>query len=73
MVVQLDQDMTVGGWIGDYEDRIMVLGGGTDHGWSANVDVLNGVFQGAVRFSDGVAERIQVDERGIDRLIAFCS
>ena len=45
----------------------MVLGGRAQHRRSADVDVLDGVLEGDVRFCDGHLKRIQIDGDQIDR------
>ena len=49
-------------------DIFMVLGGGAHHRWAADIDVLNRIFQRAAFTSDGLGERIQVNNHHIDRL-----
>ena len=44
----------------------MVLGGGANHGWAADVDVLQGQCIGGVRLGDGGGEGIQIDDDQID-------
>ena len=51
-------------------DAVMVLGRGAHHRRSADVDVLDGVLEGAARLGDGRGERIQVDDDEVDRLDA---
>ena len=49
-------------------DIFMVLGGGAHHRWAADIDVLYRIFQRAAFTSDGLGERIQVNNHHIDRL-----
>ena len=41
------------------------------HRRPANVDVLDGVFEGAIRFGDGFAERVQIHDDQINRFDAM--
>jgi len=52
--------------VGDDGDEGVVLGRGADHGRAADVDVLDGVFQGTAGFGDGGDERVQVDADQVD-------
>ena len=45
----------------------VVLCGGTDHGGSANIDILNRILETAVRASNGGLKGIQVDYDHVDR------
>ena len=51
---------------GHNADAGIVLGGGTYHGGAANIDVFDGVFQGAIRVGHGGLERVQVDHHQIN-------
>ena len=44
----------------------MILGSGTQHGRAADVDVLDGIFQRAFIFGNGLLERIQIDHHHVD-------
>ena len=46
----------------------VVLGGASDHGGAADIDVLDCLFKRAARARDGLRKRIQVDDNQIDRL-----
>ena len=48
-------------------DVLVVLGGAADHGRAADVDVLDGVRQGAARLGHGGGERVEVDRHQVDR------
>lgn len=48
----------------------MVLRGAAEHGRAADVDVLDGVLEGAVRLRDGGFERIEVHDDEVDELDA---
>ncbi len=51
----------------DHDGNVLVvLGGGADHGRAADVDVLDGVFQGATGLGDGGGEGIEVDHHHVD-------
>src|SRR5690606_1285270 len=50
--------------------RAVILGGGAQHGGTADVDVLDGVGKGAAGLGDGLAERIEVDDQQIDAIDA---
>ena len=55
----------------DHDGHVfVVLGGGADHGRAADVDVLDGVRQGAARLGHGGGERVEVDRHQVDRLDA---
>ncbi|MND65529.1 hypothetical protein D3C80_569000 [compost metagenome] len=51
-------------------DVLVVLRRGTDHGRTADVDVLDGGGQVAVRLGDGGLEGVEVDRDQVDRLDA---
>ena len=51
-------------------DAVVVLGRGAHHRRPADVDVLDGVLEGAAGLGDGRGERIQVDDDEVDRLDA---
>lgn len=48
----------------------MVLGRAAEHGRAADVDVLDGVLEGAVRLRDGGFERVEVHDDEVDELDA---
>ena len=55
----------------DYDGHALpVLGCTADHRRAADVDVLDGILKGHVRFGDGLAERIEVDADQVDGLDA---
>ena len=51
---------------GDDAHAGVVLGGRAHHGGAANIDVLDGVFQGAIRVGHGGLERVEVDHYQIN-------
>jgi hypothetical protein len=57
--------------IGQHRDVFPVLGCASHHGRSADVDVLDGVFQRATGLGHGRLEGIQVDDEQIDSLDAM--
>ena len=54
------------GWIRDNRHVPPVLGGGAHHGGPADVDVLDGVIERAIRIRDGLHKGIQVHGHKID-------
>ena len=46
----------------------MVLGRAAQHGRTADIDILDGVFERAVRLRDGGFERIQVHHDEVDEV-----
>ena len=51
----------------DHDDHVfVVLGCSTNHGRAADIDVLDGVFQGAVWVGDGLLEGVEVDRDQVD-------
>ena len=46
----------------------MIFGGGTQHGWSANIDILYCVGKRAVRLGNGLTKRVKVDDQQIDAI-----
>ncbi len=48
-------------------DVTMIFCGGTDHRWSANIDVFDCVFEGAVGPRNGGFKGIQIDDHQINR------
>src|SRR5690606_15861055 len=51
-------------------DVLVVLGGGANHGRAADIDVLDGVRQGAARPGHSGGERVEVDRHQVDRVDA---
>jgi hypothetical protein len=49
----------------------VVLGGGTEHGRAADIDVLDGVLEGAAGLGHGRLEGIEIDHHHVDRLDAM--
>ena len=47
---------------------VMVLGGGTNHGRATDVDVFDGIFEGATGFGHGIGEGIEVNHHHVDGL-----
>ena len=58
------------GRIHDHGHALPVLGGAAQHGRTADVDVLHGIFHGHIGFGDGLAEGIQVHTNQVDFLDA---
>ena len=52
--------------VGDDGDTGVVLGRGTDHGRTTDVDVFNRVFQRDARLGDGGGERVEVHADQVD-------
>ncbi len=52
--------------IGDDAHAGIILGCRTHHGRAADIDVLDGIFQGAVRVGHGGFERVEVDYHQIN-------
>jgi hypothetical protein len=46
----------------------MIFGGGTQHGGSADIDILYGVGKRAVRLGNGLTKRVEVDDQQIDAI-----
>ena len=64
--IEIAQHARVIGRIDDHGHRFVVLRRGTHHRGAADVDVLDGVGVGAVRFGHGRRERIEVHRQQID-------
>ena len=47
-------------------DRSVIFSRRTNHGRTTDINVLNGIFKGAIRFGDGLCERIKIDHNQID-------
>src|SRR5690554_4292400 len=71
VVRQLFQYPAVVGGVHHNGHIVVVLGGGANHGGAADVDVLNGGGQVAVRVGHGVLERVQVDHHHVDGVDAM--
>jgi hypothetical protein len=56
--------------IDDHRDAIVVLGRGSHHRRTADIDVLDGILVTAARLRDRRCERIEIDDQQIDRLDA---
>ena len=61
--------LIVGG-VGDDGDGGVVLGRAAEHGRAADVDVLDGVLEGAVGLRDGSFERVEVHDDEVDEVDA---
>lgn len=72
-LAHLGQDGVVVGRIGDDGNARGVLGGGAQHGGTADVDVLDGVRKGDLGVGDGLLELVQVDDDQVDQLNAVLS
>ena len=46
----------------------MVFGGCANHGWTADINILDGVFERAVWIGDGGFEGVEVDHNQIDAI-----
>lgn len=68
VVVHLGNDGGVVAALHHDGDVFMVLGGGAHHGRAADIDILDRVFQRAIRARHGLGERIQIDDHHVDRL-----
>ena len=66
-LLQLLQHDRVVGRVDDHDDAGEVLGRGADHGRPADVDVLQGLFQGDAFFGDRLDEGVEVDGHQVDR------
>ena len=49
-------------------DIAMVFGGCANHGWTADINILDGVFERAVRIGDGGFKGVEVDHNQIDAI-----
>ena len=58
------------GRVGDDGDGGVVLGGAAQHGRTADIDVLDGVFERAVRLRDGRFEGVEVHDDEVDEVDA---
>ena len=56
--------------IGNHRDGSVILGGGAEHGRTADVDLFNGFLQRHVRPGDGFFKRIQIHADQVDGLDA---
>ena len=70
MLAQIAQDLLVAAGVGDDQYAGVVLGGGADHGWSADVDVLDRHLIADVRPGDRLLEGVEVHADEVDRLDA---
>ena len=52
--------------IGDDRDGAVILGGGADHRRTADVDIFDGIFEGAVRLGDGLLEGVEIHAEEVD-------
>ena len=61
---------TVSYWAGSVTTvtYLMILGGRANHGRPADIDILDGILECAVRLGDGLLERIEIDADKVDRL-----
>lgn len=66
VAIHLGDDAVIVGGLDDDGDVLVVLGSGADHCRAADVDVLDGVFQGATGFGHGGGEGIEVDDDHVD-------
>ena len=49
-------------------DIAMVFCCRANHGWTADINILDGVFERAVRIGDGGFERVEIDHNQIDAI-----
>ena len=56
--------------VNDHGHRVRVLGGGTQHAGTADVNVLDGVREGNVGVGDGLLELVEVHHDQVDKLDA---
>ncbi len=68
VLAEFGQDGVIVGRIAHDGDVAPVLGSAADHGRAADVDVLDGIFQGDAFLGDGLLERIQVHAYQVDGL-----
>ena len=47
---------------------LKIFGGGANHGWPTNIDVLDEVFKGHARLGSSLLERIKIDHHHVNRL-----
>src|SRR5580700_5953489 len=59
------------GWGCDDGNVVKILGGGADHRWSTDVDVLNQLFERHARLGGGFFEGVEIDHDHVDRLDAM--
>ena len=64
------EDAFVVGGVGDNRDGGVVLGGAAEHGRTADVDVLDGVFKRAIGLRDGGFEGVEVYDDEVDEFDA---
>ena len=64
----LREDLRIVGRIGHDRNARIVLGRCAQHAGTPDVDVLDRLGESAIRFRDGLCERIEVDHDKIDRL-----
>ena len=58
--------------IHDHQHVRVIFGGGTQHGRTTDINVLDGLFKGAIGFGDGGFEWIEIDHEdvnGADRML----
>ena len=65
--VHFIDDLSIISRVDDDRDRLVVLGGAAQHGRAANVDILDGVVEGAVGVGHGCLEGIEIDHDHVDR------
>ena len=67
-LLHLRDDLRVILRIGDDGDEAVVLRGRAEHRGAADIDVFDGVLQGAAFFGDGVLEAVEVDDDHVDQV-----
>ena len=66
LLTQFTQHAFVLRGVGQHGHVLPVLGGTAHHGWATDIDVFNGVFEGAVGVGHRGLERIQVDDEQVN-------
>jgi len=73
MLIEFLQNFIILVWTGHDRHAAEIFCCGTDHARSADIDILQCVFEGNARLGDGFFKRIQVDRHQVDRLNFFFS
>src|SRR5712691_7047025 len=66
-MLELGSDAIVIGGIGYYGDALKILGGGAQHGGTADVDVFDELFRGEFLLGGSSFKGIQVDDDEVNR------
>ena len=67
----LENTGVVGG-IDDDGDRAVVFGSTADHGWAADIDLLDGLLKGDALLRNGLFEGVKIHADQVDRQDAVC-